>query len=226
MTFTGAGVRAGFARTVPVALGVVVFGLVYGLVAGQKGLSVAETLLMSAIVFAGASQMLALELWAHPVPAATLALAALVINLRYMMMTAALKPWLSHMPTPLAYLCLFFTADENWAVSVAEMRAGGTDVGFLLGGGLALYSFWIAASAVGRLFGAVLEHPERLGLDFVGVAVFVALALGLWRGRRDTVPWAVAGGVALAAKWGLPGTWYLVAGGLAGSLVGAWRDAR
>lgn len=226
MTFTRAGVRAGFLRTVPVALGVVVFGLVFGLVAGQKGLSLAEALLMSGIVFAGASQMLALELWTHPVPVATLALAALVINLRYMMMTAALRPWLSHLPPHLAYLSLFFTADENWAVSVAEMRAGGTDVGFLLGGGLALYSFWIAATAIGRLFGTVLAHPERLGLDFVGIAVFVALALGLWRGPRDVVPWLVAGGVALAAKAGLPGTWYLVAGGLAGSLVGAWRDAR
>jgi 4-azaleucine resistance transporter AzlC len=226
MIFTRAGVAAGFLRTVPVALSAAVFGVVFGMVAGQKGLSPVETLAMSAFVFAGASQMLAMELWASPVPVVTLGLAALTINLRYMMMTAALKPWLDAVPPWKAYGSLFFTADENWAVSIAEMRDGGRDVGFFLGSGLVMYVFWLSASLTGRVFGDVIRHPEALGLDFVGTAVFVALAVGLWRGKAEIVPWIVAGAVALVAKWLLPGTWYLIAGGLAGSLVGAWRDGR
>ena len=56
--------------------------------------------------------------------------------------------------------------------------------------------------------------------------MFVDLAVGLWRGRGEILPCLVAGSVALLVKWLLPGTWYLIAGGLAGSLVGAWRDVR
>jgi 4-azaleucine resistance transporter AzlC len=226
VSFTRQGVLAGFLATVPVALSIFVFGLVFGIVAGQKGLSPLETVLMSGVVFAGASQMLAMELWHQPVPILTLGLAALIINLRYLMMTAALKPWLASLPRWKAYGTLYLIADENWAVSISQMRAGGRDAGFLLGSGLAIYSFWIVASLIGRLFGAVIEQPERFGLDFVSTAVFVALAVGLWRGRGEILPWLVAGGVALLVQWLLPGTWYLIAGGLAGSLVGAWRDVR
>jgi predicted branched-subunit amino acid permease len=57
-------------------------------------------------------------------------------------------------------------------------------------------------------------------------AVFTALLVGLWKGKTDLLPWAVAAGVAVAAAQWLPGKWYILLGGLAGSLVGAWRDGR
>ncbi len=226
ITFTTAGVAAGFLRTVPVATGLSIFGLVLGLVAGQKGLSAAEVGLMSALVFAGAAQMLALELWQVPVPVLGLTLAALVMNLRYLIMTPALKPWLEQVGPVQAYGSLFFTADENWAISVAEMRRGGTDAGFFLGTGLAIYSFWLVSTVTGRLFGGLVADPARYGLDFVATAVFLALLAPMWQGRRDLLPWLAAGAVAWGVAWALPGTWYLIAGGLAGSLVGAWRDVR
>jgi 4-azaleucine resistance transporter AzlC len=226
VTFTTAGLRRGFIRTLPVAGGVAMFGAVFGLLAGQKGIGLVETGLMSALVFAGASQMLALELWDRPVPALTIILAAAIINARYLMMTAALKPWLSRLSPARAYGSLFFTADENWAISIAEMRTGGTDAAFYLGSGLALWIFWLASSLLGRGFGALLPEPATLGLDFIGPAVFLALATALWRGRGDALPWTIAGATSLAAAWFLPGAWYLVLGGLAGSLVGALRDAR
>jgi 4-azaleucine resistance transporter AzlC len=224
--FTAAGIRAGFLRTVPVAAGVAVFGVVFGLVAGQKGLSLLETGLMSALVFAGASQMIALELWASPVPVAALTLAALVVNLRYLVMTAALVPALGGVGPARAYGSLFFTADENWAVAVAEIRRGNRDAGFFLGTGLALYLFWLSATVLGRAFGSAVPEPARYGLDVVGPLVFVALIAGLWSGRRDLLPWAVSAGTALAAALAVDWTWALIAGGLAGSLAGAWRDVR
>lgn len=224
VAFTAEGVRRGYVATLPVALGVGIFGLVYGLVAGQKGLSLAETVLMSAIVFAGAAQMLALELWQEPVPVLSLTIAVLVINLRYMMMTAVLRPWLSPAGPLKAYGSLFFTADENWALGVAEMRRGGKDAGFYLGTGLALWSFWVVTGAIGRIFGTLVAEPERLGLDFVAVAVFLALLIPMWEGKtRSLLPWIVSGAVAWGLHDLLPGTWYLVAGGIAGSLVGGFH---
>jgi predicted branched-subunit amino acid permease len=56
--------------------------------------------------------------------------------------------------------------------------------------------------------------------------VFTALAGKMWRGRRDLLPWLAAGLAATAASYILPGAWYLLVGGLTGSLLGAWRDTR
>jgi predicted branched-subunit amino acid permease len=75
----------------------------------------------------------------------------------------------------------------------------------------------------------VLSDPtaaRRLGLDFVGIAVFVVVATILFRGKRDVAPWAVAIVAALAAKAAIGGNWYIVIGGLAGGLFGALRDLR
>lgn len=224
VVFTADGLRRGGLGMLPVALGLSVFGMAYGLVAGQKGLSVLETGLMSAIVFAGASQMLALELWVEPVPVGTLAFAALVINLRYMLMTPALAPWFVHVGPAKAYGSLFFTADESWALSVAELRRGGRDAAYHLGAGLMLYAVWLASSIIGRVVGTAVADPAAWGLDFIATAVFIALLVPMWRGRRDALPWVVAGVVAVLAERLLPGTWYLVAGGLAGSVVGAWTS--
>jgi len=226
VTFSRAGFRRGAARMVPIALGLAAFGLALGLAAGQKGLSAAEVGLMSALVFAGASQMLAVEIWAQPVPVATLAAAAFVINLRYLMMTPALLPWLGRVDPVRAYASLFFTADENWALAVSDMRDGGRDAAFLLGGGVLLYCVWLAATMLGRVTGAAVEDPRAWGLDFVAVAAFLALLVPMWSGRRDLMPWLVAGAVAVVVKEMVPGTWYLAAGGLAGSVAGALRDGR
>jgi predicted branched-subunit amino acid permease len=72
----------------------------------------------------------------------------------------------------------------------------------------------------------VVEDPARWGLDFAFTAVFLALLAGMWKGRGDLVPWGVAAVVAVAASGLLPGYWYVLLGGLAGSLMGAVRGER
>ena len=92
VTFDRDGIRAGFVTGLPVALGVAGYGIAFGVLADQAGLSVAEVALMSATVLAGASQIIAVELWADPIPAATVVLAVFAVNLRYSLMGAALRP--------------------------------------------------------------------------------------------------------------------------------------
>ena len=81
------------------------------------------------------------------------------------------------------------------------------------------------ATVVGQTVGTAIADPARWGLDFAFTAVFAALLVSLWRGKRDLFPWAVAAAVAVAAERWLPGKWYILLGGLAGSGAGAWRDA-
>lgn len=224
VSFTLKGAIRGARAVLPIVPGAIAFGLVYGFLAGERGLSVLEIGLMSMLVFAGASQFLALELWGHPLPLAGLVLGVLVINLRHMLMGPALLPWLAHVRPVQVYTSLFFMTDESWGVSVAEQRRGGRDAAFLLGAGLGLYGFWVLATVLGRAAGDLSYLVERWGLDYLTTAFFVALLAGFWRGRGDALPWAVAAGIAITAKWWLPGTWYIVLGAVAGSLIGAWRE--
>jgi 4-azaleucine resistance transporter AzlC len=172
-------------------------------------------------VFAGSSQFVALGLWAAPLPVLAIVLTTLVVNLRHVLMGAALRPWLSRLPAPLAYTVAFLMVDESWALTMGDVAAGSRDLAFLAGSGLLLFVAWVGATVVGVTAGAALGDPARWGLDFAFTAAFVALLVGMWRGRRDLAPWVVAAAVALAAAHWLPGKWYILLGGLAGSVAGA-----
>src|SRR5690606_25847340 len=89
------------------------------------------------------------------------------------------------------------------------------------GMGVLSWLSWIGATLAGRLLGALIAEPERYGLDFAFTATFLALLMGMWRGRSDTLPWAVAALVAIGVARLVDGNWAILAGGLAGSLAGA-----
>jgi branched chain amino acid efflux pump len=222
VTFTLAGVMRGARRALPVAAGVFTVGLVFGVLARQARLSVVETTLMSALVYAGASQFVALSLWMiTPFPVITIILTTFVVNLRHVLMGASLRPWFSRLPRIAAYCSLFFMVDESWALTMGEYAAGKRDAAFLLGSGTLLFVAWVASAVVGQLAGSSIQNPAQWGLDFAFTAVFIALLAGMWRGKSHFLPWVVAAGTALVAYHWLPGAWYIVLGGLAGSLTGA-----
>lgn len=206
------------------------FGVGFGVAAAQKGLSAFEVWLMSFTVFAGTSQMVALDLWAQPLPLVAIAISVFVANLRYFVMGAALQPYLPALRWYQLPLVWHLTVDQNWAVNIAEYRRDRGDLGRFFGGGFVLVCIWSGSTLLGHLAaGGVLSDPtaaRRLGLDFVGVAVFVVVATILFRGRRDLAPWAVAIIVALVAKALIGGNWYIVVGGLTGGLFGAWQEMR
>ena len=219
VTFTLAGVREGFVTGFPVAVGVAGYGVVFGVIAGRAGLSVAEAALMSATVLAGAAQLIGVELWADSVPAVTVIATVGIVNLRYLLMGAALRPWFRQLSPRAAYGSVFFTADENWALTIAELRSGSKRGAFLLGSGLVLWLLWVVATVLGVTAGDLLGAPEQYGLDFVLTALFLTLAVGLWEGRESVRPWLAAAGVALVTNLVLPGEWYVIVGALAGAGV-------
>jgi 4-azaleucine resistance transporter AzlC len=221
--FTLSGVLAGARRCVPIAISGSAIGLVFGTLAGQSGLGAIEAVLMSALVFSGAAQFVVLGLWTAPLPVATIVLTTLVVGLRHVLMGAALGPVFSKLPPLKSYGSVFFMADENWALTMGEFAKGRRDAAFLLGGGLLMFAAWTGSTLVGGVFGGAVEHPARWGLDFAFTAVFLALISGMWKGRSNILPWTVAAVVAVAAHHWLPGEWYILLGGLAGSIAGVVR---
>jgi predicted branched-subunit amino acid permease len=206
-------------------IGVVPFALVVGIVAQGQGLSLLEVTLMSALCYAGSAQLLALGHWAVPAPVVAAATASFIVNLRLALMGPVIGPWLDRVRGWRLWASLFVMADQNWALSVGEMRAGRWDAGFLFGSGILMWFVWVVFTAVGHLVGSVIRPPPGHPIFFAALAVFVSILVLMWRGRRDVLPWAVAAVAALAIARLLPGTsWHIVGGALVGSAVGVARD--
>lgn len=227
---TRAGLVLGARRCLPLLPGIVVFGTAFGAAAAQKGLDVWLTLSLSAFVFAGASQMVALEIWQETwTPATFLTLVAVTatINARMALMGAALAPHVSAMPRPLQPLNFFLLTDASWLVAMRYHQVDrGTDLGVVLGAGLTMWVVWIVATLPGFLAGALVERPEAFGLDLVMPVFFSVMLVPLWKGARAAIPWLVAGAVSLATSLLVEGYLFIIVGALSGALAGALIDER
>lgn len=214
-----AGVRG---AALPLGFSVFAYGLVFGLLARQVGLTTLEAVLMSLTVFAGAAQLVVMDMWHEPILSAALAivLTTLIINLRHVLMGLALGPWFSRLPWWQSYGAVYFMNDESWAMTMRELARGGSGPGYIVGAGLVVLVAWVSATAIGGALGLAIGDPAVWGLDFAFTAVFVCLLTGLWRGRADLIPWIVAGLVAMASAHWLPGKWYILLGGMAGGITG------
>jgi 4-azaleucine resistance transporter AzlC len=216
----------------PVTLYVVPMGLAFGAAAIGKGISAPLALLMSAVVFAGSSQFAALDLWAAPLALLPLLLTTFAVNARHLLLGASLAPWLNRLPAWHRYGAVILLSDVNWAlVADARDRDDKTDprwlASLLVGAGLALWIAWLVGTALGVALGADIGDLSRFGLDLVVVTFFSAVLVSLWRGVRDDLaPWLAAAAVALMGSWLLPTGWHVLAGALAGGLVGLLRHDR
>ncbi|MDJ0781963.1 MAG: AzlC family ABC transporter permease [Desulfosarcinaceae bacterium] len=211
--------RAGALATLPVAISVMAYGSVLGVLAAQKGITWQLLLAMNLSIFAGSAQFVMVEMWHPPLPILEVTLAVLAINLRYLLIGASLQPIFAGDSLLKRLGFIHLVADENWAITMAAHRRGAATPEYLLGGGLCLVTAWSAGTLGGHLLGGLIARPEALALDFAFLAVFTALAVSLWRGARDLPAWAVTIVLAVLTEQILPGKWYIVIGGVGGALV-------
>lgn len=207
----------------PALPGVAVFGMAFGTLASQKGLTLFEALLMSGVVFAGVSQFAAVEIWSSaitPLLVLTLAFSTFVINLRMLLIGGSMQPWIGTAPRRHVYPSLYLITDSNWVASLRYRREGGADIGFLFGGGAITWLTFVPATGIGQVFGSLLTDPKPYGIDLILPLYFVALLSPMFETLRRSLPWAVAGAVAVAVQHFVPGFWYIIAGALAGAIAG------
>ncbi len=225
--WTLAGIALGVRYTLVFAPGTALFGVGFGAVAVQKGLTASEALLMSALVYGGAVQLVAMEVWTHPMTfslIATIVLLTTVVNMRLFLMGASFRPWLGDRPALQVYPALLLTTDASWMVGVRYRANGGSDAAILLGSGLFLWVIWMASTAFGYAVAGIIEDPRRYGVDLNLPIFFTAMFVPLWRGTRRAIPWGVAGLVALVVQYLLPGYWFMIIGAIAGTIAGGFVD--
>jgi len=211
----------GLRECLPVLGAVVPFGAVFGAIAVDKGLQPAEIILMSALVYAGASQYVAMELWATPFPYVTMIVSVFAVNFRHILYSASIGRKL-HRFSPLQKSIAFFgLVDPQWAV--AEKRAASRDltVAFYAGMAVPLYCVWVVSTAFGVMFGRLIENPAAFGLDFLLPIYFLTLLMG-FRSRPRWLPVVIVSasvGTLFHVTVGPP--WHVAFGAGAGILLAA-----
>jgi 4-azaleucine resistance transporter AzlC len=198
------------------------FGLVYGLSARTAGFSPLEASAMSIIVFAGASQFVAVGYVLGGFSWLAIVLLTAFLNARHLLYAAALAPYLTDKPRPLRAVMAHVLTDEAFALAIAHFRRiGRADVrGYWLGAIVSTFIPWNLATLVGVTIGGSIPDPTQFGFDVIFPAAMGGLAVGLITGRRELVA-AVAGaviGVVIGLAWDPAAG--IIAGGVIGPLVG------
>jgi len=205
----------------PLLLAGIPFALIMGATAAAKGLSPAETGLMSGFVFAGSAQFIAVGLWTHPVPVFVLIATTWMVNLRHLLMSASIGTQMGRFSRRQSYFGLFFLADEIWAVALRRAAEGKLTPAYYFGQSLPFWVSWVFWSTMGNILGSTIADPSRYGFDYAFVAVFLVILFGFCRNRSSLIPIVVSAATAVIAWKVLPSVWYIFIGGIAGTVAAA-----
>ena len=215
----------GLRSSLPLAPGVAVFALVYGVVARQAGLSLTATVAMSVLVFAGASQFTAVSMWGQA-SGGLIVLATFIINLRHLLMGASLAPYLRGESKGWKALLAFGTVDESYALAISRFLTGDGSRDFFLGASTTLYASWVLGAVAGGIMGGQVPDPGRWGIALVFPLTFLGLLVPLLTNRVVWLVAATSGAVAVAAAPWLPGKGNILLAVLVGGMLGAFLEAR
>lgn len=217
--FTFAGVRRGFITAQPLAIGTLVYGITFGILALGSGLSLVDALVMSLTLYSGTAQTATVGAITTGAGIYATVATIVLLNARYVLYGAAMRPWLSGTTPFKAYLSLHFLGDGNWVVAMKARESGERDAGFVLGSGLAMFFPWMAGTLAGGLAGEWIPNPKALALDFFLIAFCAALMAAMVGAKANIRSGVVALVAALVVDRFVSGGWPIVAAGVAGILV-------
>ena len=227
---TGTSYWRGFRDGLPFLIVLMPFAMLFGVVATEAGLPLVETMGFSVLVIAGASQFAALQLMLDNAPAVLVLAAALVVNLRMAMYSAALAPHLGQTPLWLRGLIAYSIVDQTYALSHARCDASpdqplASKVAYFFGTATLVCPLWYAFTYLGAVAGTRI--PPEYALDFAVPITFLAMIAPALKTLAHVAAALTSIAAALALAW-LPSGLGLIIAALAAVIVGGrvevWRE--
>jgi 4-azaleucine resistance transporter AzlC len=217
---------SGVKAELPIAIGVVPFGMIYGVLALSAGLPPLVAQAMSSVVFAGSAQFITVQLIATGTVSGVIVLTAAIVNLRHALYSASLAPYLKPLHPLWKWILAYLLTDEAYAVAIThyqDSRPSDNKHWFFLGAGLTLWATWQASTGVGIFLGA--QVPESWSLDFTLAVTFIGLVVPSLE-QRSSLAAALLAGVMSVLLLSLPFRLGLIVASAAGILAGMLVEVR
>jgi 4-azaleucine resistance transporter AzlC len=217
---------AGARSMIPLVIGAVPFGFIFGVTAINSGITPLGAMGMSLFVFAGSSQFIAAQLVGQGAGLALIILTTAIVNIRHALYSATLAPHMKHLSQRWLLPLGFWLTDETFVMVVARYNrddASPYKHWYHLGSSLALYINWQLSTFIGLIAGQQIPDLRRLGLDFALVVTFIGMVVPQLRQRPMLMAAAVAG-ISAVLLYGLPNQAWLVVSTLLGVGAGVLAD--
>lgn len=208
--------------TLPLIIGAIPFGIIFGTLSGSAGLSAAATMGMSLFVFAGSAQFIAMGLVGAGTMWPMIVLTTFVVNFRHLLYTATLLEHLKRLPRRWQALLAFGLTDETFVVAAGRWQQDDDSAykhWYQLGSMAFMYINWNICTVVGLLAGRMLQGIGGWGLDFAMVAAFIGMTIPYLK-DTPTYTAVLAAGLSALAFHGLPHQLGLITAAIIGMLVG------
>lgn len=213
--------RRGVAQATPIVLGYVPIGFAYGALAQKAGLSITNTVLMSVFVFAGSAQLIAVGLVAAGATALTIILTTFIVNLRHLLFSIALSPYLKKWrKLELVFFAQEMT-DETFALHSIRFGSGQqTPKAETFGINTTAQGSWILGSWLGAMAGQLITDVKPLALDYALPAMFIALLLLQIQNKLQVFIALLTGLLAIGLLLAGLDQWHVIAATLIGATIG------
>ena len=214
----------GWARGVtsafPIVVGYIPIGLAFGVLAIKAGLSPSNTMFLSLIVYAGSSQLIAVGLFEAHAPAIAIILMTFVVNLRHLLMSAAISPHLRKWKKAEIAGFAFQLTDETFALHSAKFSAGSRSKAEVYGLNIATQAGWLLGTWLGLTVGKFVGDIESLALDYALPAMFLALLVLQIKDRSHILIAIFTGALSVAMSMGGVEQWNVILATLSGATLG------
>lgn len=215
---------------IPVVMGYLPIGFAYGVLAVNGGLTVFQTVLMSIIVYAGSAQLIAASLFAQMINPFSIIATTFIVNLRHMLMSAALAPHLQSWKNHQVAIFSYELTDESFGVHSLRFERGQNQPASTIAINMICQIAWVAGSLVGAMAGNLIEDVRPFALDYALPAMFIALLVLQIKNKKHVLI-AIFSGIFSLTLWmsGLT-QWNVIIATVIAATIGAgielWQNRR
>lgn len=202
--------KSGAKDAIPIILGYLPIGVAYGILAVNQGLSPLQTTAMSLFVFAGSSQLVAVEMIAAGTAAAAIIAMTFLVNLRHLLLSASISLHLRNLPTYYYPFLGFLVTDESFAVAMTKIKDKKSKHKYFFGLGLTAYFGWVLSSALGAFLSGFINFSSGGALDFVLPAMFVVLLLMQINSKSEVIIAICSAVLSLIFALTIGGSWNII----------------
>jgi 4-azaleucine resistance transporter AzlC len=210
----------GVLQAIPIMLGYVPIGFAYGVLAQKAGLSPGNTVLMSLLVYAGSSQLIAVGLFAMQVPPASIIMTTLVVNLRHLLMASAIAPFLKRWHKGELAVFAYQLTDETFALHSTRFPSGIPGKAEVFATNMTAQASWVTGTVLGIVAGQLITDVKPFALDYALPAMFVALLVFQIKNRIQILVALLTGVIAIVFVCLGMSRWYMLTATVIGATIG------